>query len=646
MKQKTKLLNWLPSGILALILAGSTNTAFGVLTDWLVDDFSEGNVSQVSVTDTGPSGNMVNNAIVTYDGTVGKPAGSCYVDLEWPASNGGGWEDCKIDWGLPGWPGTDITAYQSVDFDLKVDVNNSTLFSDGTYGGVQVIPQSWTAGGWYSLGGATIQNSGNWQHITVQLGTTLPVPYPVNRLNISFYSNPPENALGPVKFWIDNVTIKAPPVNIPPPTVGTVTNVPSPVTKAIPGLNVLEVTEGNGYWDRQSLELMTSTGLSWVGRTGSGPVTYSFSIVGYPNSQNCEAYMFLVPNAVGNEGSADWNEANVICAELQGGPNNATFSFNIKTDATSANPALYASLPYSTVYGKWTVKFTSDTSVTLIAPDNVTQTNFSISADQAAKFAESSGFNIYLGMQANQLDGMNQPVVFGNFAVAGAGVPSAYSENFLAESVLNTTTIWRNSTCSQPLAAFIVPSTGADWLSWTIPDTGFSLEVAPAVDTAAIAWNGLGGSIVPLWGGRMELVSNSDLPSGNTAFFRLVKRVFTKLQILLPGMTAAPNTENGYSGSPTAQQADADGDYPFPVIVNAVDDNWNPVNATGDTIQLTSTDSGNFLVTDNDLGELALSSGGTVTFTVVFLANGSATITATDVDDGTKTAATSPTVTY
>ena len=98
MKRKIKLQKWIPTGILALILAGSTSTAFGVLTDLIVDDFSEGNVSKVETTVTGPSGNMVNNAIVTYDGAVGKPAGSCYVDLEWPASNGGGWEDCKVSW--------------------------------------------------------------------------------------------------------------------------------------------------------------------------------------------------------------------------------------------------------------------------------------------------------------------------------------------------------------------------------------------------------------------------------------------------------------------------------------------------------------------------------------------------------------------
>ena len=122
------------------------------------------------MTDTGPSGNIINNAIVTYDGAVGKPAGSCYVELDWPVGgNGGNWEDCKIDENPPGWPGTDISGYQSIDFDLKVDTVNSTLATDGTYGGVGVVCRSWASGpvGHHSLVAAKSR--------TPPLGSILPV---------------------------------------------------------------------------------------------------------------------------------------------------------------------------------------------------------------------------------------------------------------------------------------------------------------------------------------------------------------------------------------------------------------------------------------------------------------------------------------
>ena len=60
---------------------------------------------------------------------------------------------------------------------------------------------------------------------------------------------------------------------------------------------------------------------------------------------------------------------------------------------------------------------------------------------------------------------------------------------------------------------------------------------------------------------------------------------FTKLQILLPGETAAPGTASGKTGAPSAQTAGG----AFNVTVNAVDANWNPVTST-DTVGITSTD--------------------------------------------------------
>ena len=79
------------------------------------------------------------------------------------------------------------------------------------------------------------------------------------------------------------------------------------------------------------------------------------------------------------------------------------------------------------------------------------------------------------------------------------------------------------------------------------------------------------------------------------------------------------------------------------MIVNSVDANWNLVNGATDTIDLTSSDPNFYVVTDSI--DLPLS-GGTATFSVEMLADGNGTITATDVTDGSKTAATSPTVHY
>src|SRR5439155_648282 len=108
----------------------------------------------------------------------------------------------------------------------------------------------------------------------------------------------------------------------------------------------------------------------------------------------------------------------------------------------------------------------------------------------------------------------------------------------------------------------------------------------------------------------------------------------TKLQILVPGETAAPGTGSGKTGSPTVQTAGA----AFSVTVNAVDANWNLVN-TNDTVAISSSD------TNATLPAVAALTAGTQTFSVTLNTGGTATITATDNTDGSKTASTSPSIT-
>jgi hypothetical protein len=130
------------------------------------------------------------------------------------------------------------------------------------------------------------------------------------------------------------------------------------------------------------------------------------------------------------------------------------------------------------------------------------------------------------------------------------------------------------------------------------------------------------------------LVPSASL-SPNQNFFRMIAPKFTKLQVLMPGETADPGSITGKTGTPDSQSVST----PFNVLVNAVDANWNPAAYNSDhTIQITSTDGTATLPANAALG------GGTATFSVTFGTNGTFTVTATDVTDGTKTANTgSPT---
>jgi hypothetical protein len=100
---------------------------------------------------------------------------------------------------------------------------------------------------------------------------------------------------------------------------------------------------------------------------------------------------------------------------------------------------------------------------------------------------------------------------------------------------------------------------------------------------------------------------------------------YTKLQVLLPGETAAPGTPTGKIGVPRAQTVG----LPFNVLVRACDDSWNTDSSVTNLIRLGSTDESATLP-----GSTALVAG-EIHLTVVMNAGGSFTVSATDESDPT-----------
>ena len=395
--------------------------------------------------------------------------------------------------------------------------------------------------------------------------------------------------------------------------------------------------------------------------TEANPVTYSFTIAGYPNSVNCEAWLFLVPNPNYLDNAPDWNETNCVKIRLQGSPGNGTMQFQYKVNEPGQQ-AMYSggndganywtnapgswdgvtpnylesgflgSVSSDSILGTWSIKFTSDTNVTLIAP-NGNSTNLIMPSYNVSYFSEqaSPGFYIYLGMQANNADAMNQAVVYSNFSVTGTAAP--YSEDFLADSVLDTTNIWNTSAATGPKGVLIVPDGAVSWITWTLPDTGFSLQTSPTLNDP-LGWTtpASGGAILGMNGIRAQLLSASDVPAGNTAFFQLIKRAATRLQVLFPGETNAPNTVTGKIGSPTA--ADVYGEVD--ATVYAVDDTFHIVNSS-DTINLSSSDAD--AVFPNGVSVPLVN--GMATVPVYFATTGPQTLTAADGSNTNITSSTS-----
>jgi hypothetical protein len=178
---------------------------------------------------------------------------------------------------------------------------------------------------------------------------------------------------------------------------------------------------------------------------------------------------------------------------------------------------------------------------------------------------------------------------------------------------------WRPYTSGVDAFAAQLSSGGsAAWntfLGGSVNDYGYGL----ALDTGTNVF--IAGSSAASWGAPVRSYAG-----GNDGFLAKITLVaaapvpFSKLQILLPGETAAPGTMYGKTGLPIAQTSG----IPFNVTVNAVDGSWNLVN-TNDIIAITSSDVNALLPTN-----AALSSG-THTFSVTLKTAGTYTITARDV---------------
>jgi hypothetical protein len=633
--KKTLLKHTSLAGAAALLLAGASLVQAQVPITNVINTF-----------DTAVSGTGVEwgTGTVTWDGNQGKPAGAMLLTFNFEGSSDTPAADYAcLDGGNPWWqPQTmDLSIYNNIEFDIMYDTNSditlaefndlSTWPTTLTNSSGALVMQTWAAAGYLSGSSAGLDvevcgpnnqmgpaiattnipaaAAGAWAHVKIPINKSMSGIDDVNGIVFHKWINQSWgiNNTAVARVWVDNIMVTGTAAPPPPPTL----SVP---VKATQGLNVFSSTEGNSFYDRQEAELMQNSGLSWVGQaTPSTPVTYSFNIVGYPNSYNCQAYLFLSPNPAYNDSAPDWNETNCAIFYLQGNASSSQAFFQYKVNEPAQNQmygggGAYTNKPGSWdgvttpylesgslatlhagvgIQGNWTLKFTSNTNGTIIAPDG-SSTNFVIPPYNIGYFAEQAtpAFNVYLGMQANAADGMNQAVVYSYFAVSNTATP--FYENFLADTVLDTTNVWRTSVSGGPKGVLIVPTNEWSWVKWSLPDSGFSLLTSPVLNNA-LDWTApTNGPILPLYGYRAQLVASNEVPAGSTAFFQLLKRTATQLQVLLPGEVNAPNTPTGKTGTPTTGLTTSD---EVDVTINLVDSTFH-IMSSSDQISLGSTDGG------------------------------------------------------
>jgi hypothetical protein len=463
-------------------------------------------------------------------------------------------------------------------------------------------------------------------------------------MNISCYGGRNANLIQTTNttyFWLDNITIHRRKVKVPPPAMLT------QFTEPEPGLNLFSSTASTDQYQRSNVRFNANTGVGWLGQSN---VTYSMNIHKFPSAaalgNNGYQAHIMITTGPGTSSALDYADANLVFLDIhQNIDGTASGTFRYKTNQPNGNAMVYGTgtlgtVGSSTILGNWSLTFNQDTNITVTSPDGSTFVT-NITQDAASIFAEP--LYIVFGGQPNQPQNVGGDVILASIGITNAGTGSTIVyDNFLADPQLDLTT-WTPSS-GAPNVVFVFPQDpGQRLVSWTQPDAGFGLQINTNSIANPNAWvtvsgNEFTGNPLVTFGssGRRTALVPAALLSPNQNFFRMFTRKFTKLQILLPGETAAPGTPTGKTGTPDPQVATG----PFTVTVNAVDDHWFPAVREDDTIHVTTTD-GTATLPATDLS-LA---GGTVAIPVTCNSTGTFTITASDVTDPTKTSSTSAPVT-
>ena len=518
MRQETSA-RWLAPGLFGLALAGAIVTGQAQTTDYLIDQF-----------DSDTSGSYGNQwwgtavPAITWDDAVNKTttmgpnntgSGSTAWSIDWSGSNG---SDQVM---VVHWLGAvlDLRSYTNVSFDIIFDPTSATDGA-GSFGWLEIdwVPSS---DGWPSTyqNGTTFSSANtNWIHVSYPLDASANTKLQaVNGIGFKLQQKKTGYSLsGVTRFWLDNLILGVRTNAAPPPKLAIAP------AKTPPGLMMVAPGGGNEY-NRSVLRTINGA-YSWVGN-GSQPVTYSLNIASYPDSSHStfQSVIFLVPGTA-NDSGIDWDAADVVEMVVQNNADgSATGSFQYKTNQAQGN-SMYggtghlADIHCTTPVGRWSITFLNDTNVTLAGPGGV-YTNCVFPDAAAIQSLFANPLSAYFGNQQNGANNAGQASVYSSFEITNTLAMVDIIDTFTNLD----TTIWQPLT-SAPHDIFVVDSTARYWVSWSLPDTGFTLQSSP--NLAAGSWTedpGLTNRIVTTTVGNRALITTTNLPSPDKGFFRMVK---------------------------------------------------------------------------------------------------------------------------
>jgi hypothetical protein len=568
-------------------------------------------------------------------GTNATSSGSMKVTVDWNSSHNQLMIWQEVDGNQTWWvnPENRINGfYYDLSFDIKFDPASS-MGVNGGRGNIRfgVTTPSWAQRELIAFNPFPVTN--DWTHVDCKISPNL---VDIDQITgwYMYFNWQPGNITNQQVFWIDNLIFYTNlNKDLKPPTLSL-----APVTSN-PGLQIIAAA---GDYPRQMIRTLPANEYTWIGK-GSQPVTYSLTITNYPSNPytNFQTHILLVPNP-GTENAPDWNQPHTLALMIENHMDGTASGYlRYKTNLPNANAMMYNSEPTNgpvghiatveapTPLGTWSLTFLNDTNITVTGPGGVTATA-NLELDAAGYFG--SGLVAYFGNQPNGSVKSGQFCTLSRVKITGAWGPDI-DDTFPGPDI--DTNNWERI-AAEASGVFVVGPNDVWWLTWTLPDLNFNtVQVSP--DLAPGSWTDttLRDRAFVKGATRTVRVAKSDMPSGSQCYFRMVKRVATQLQVLLPGESPAPGTPTGKTGTPTAQAVGV----AFDVTVRAVDNEWNLIPTVADTVRITSSDEYAALPLDAPLV------GGVGTFSVMLNQAGTWTITATDVSDGSKAPGTSSPVT-
>lgn len=618
MKQK-RLQHWFASAACGLLVAGSTTSGLAAQ-DYLFKYDAATPWSWVQWWGLGT---------IAWDGTQdannNSASGSTRFQIPYKGASGDQtmtFMTLDNKWGWDGNTIVDGTLYTNLIMSFKIDPSSGP----SKYGDYRDFDVGFTTDGWGTVHLAyftlPLSATTSWVSITNPIPLTLGGITKVNGFYVKMWSN--GDYTNELDFNLDNVILQAIPTNVPP--------VPPPTMALKPtetGLNLIGLN-GGGQYGRFSVYTANPV-YSWL--SSPTPVTYAVTIKDYPSAtyHDFQTHMFFVPglhagvtnmpNGPGDSG-IDYSAGDVIFVQIGNNANNGGYGrFMVKTNQFNGNSMLWgngtiANLNSTNILGTWSLTFNNVGNVTFTSPDG-SSTNFNIPSDWVSAF-DPGPMYAYFGAQPNSALNIGSSVVLGRIAITGSPAP-AINDDFTVDTALNPST-WGVAASDANGVKVMVPSLTPYWLRWTLPDSHFNL-----VSRTSLATPWMDASFSPtlqLGASSEVLLSTTNIPSPSGGFFGMVKRVPSKLQVLLPGESNAPDTLTGKAGTPDPQLQWV----PFDFTVNAVDSAFHIVASVTDTVTFTSTDPSATVPIDTALV------AGTKTFTgsTWFGTLGTWTITATD----------------